>query len=191
MEEAQTAVPSSNGCFDCNICLDFATEPVVTLCGHLYCWPCIYKWLRHTSVHSGQCPVCKASLAQDSLVPLYGRGQTFNTSQNQSQIIPRRPKPHLETSTTQQSAVQNEYMSVSSPVMPSSPVIHSISGGVIGGMALAVMRNVGGEVPTFYTSPYQFVTVGRRRRQEMEVEKSLHQICVFLSVFALLCLLLF
>ena len=27
--------------FQCNICLHSAKEPVVTLCGHLYCWPCL------------------------------------------------------------------------------------------------------------------------------------------------------
>ncbi|KAJ3275115.1 hypothetical protein HDV01_001254 [Terramyces sp. JEL0728] len=28
--------------FECNICLDTASNPVVTMCGHLYCWPCFY-----------------------------------------------------------------------------------------------------------------------------------------------------
>lgn len=32
-----------SGYFECNICLEVAQEPVVTQCGHLYCWPCIYK----------------------------------------------------------------------------------------------------------------------------------------------------
>lgn len=31
--------------FTCNICLDTVNEPVVTRCGHLYCWPCLYQWL--------------------------------------------------------------------------------------------------------------------------------------------------
>lgn len=31
--------------FDCNICLESVEEPVVTRCGHLYCWSCLYKWL--------------------------------------------------------------------------------------------------------------------------------------------------
>ncbi len=25
--------------FECNICLDMASQPVITLCGHLFCWP--------------------------------------------------------------------------------------------------------------------------------------------------------
>jgi hypothetical protein len=33
----------AGGAFDCNICYDVTREPVVTLCGHLYCWPCLYR----------------------------------------------------------------------------------------------------------------------------------------------------
>jgi|TARA_B110000977_G_scaffold188631_1_gene257137 E3 ubiquitin-protein ligase RNF5 len=33
----------ANSYFECNICLELASDPVVTQCGHLYCWPCIYK----------------------------------------------------------------------------------------------------------------------------------------------------
>ncbi|KAJ4759553.1 RING/U-box superfamily protein [Rhynchospora pubera] len=204
-EHTTTASPTtpasaaSSGCFDCNICLDYAAEPVVTLCGHLYCWPCIYKWLRHTNVHTGQCPVCKAAVSQDSLVPLYGRGQSFKKQdlQNQNQPIPRRPQPHRETNVNQPNvAPQHEYVyPVSAPML--SPVIHSTAGGVLGGMALAVLpwftRNGAAHIPAnmFYTSPYQFVAVGRQRRQEIVMEKVLHQICIFLGLFALLCLLLF
>lgn len=27
--------------FVCNICLDIAKDAVVSMCGHLYCWPCL------------------------------------------------------------------------------------------------------------------------------------------------------
>lgn len=57
--------------FDCNICLDSPSEPVITFCGHLYCWPCLYRWL--SSGHD-QCPVCKAGVTRETIVPLYGRG---------------------------------------------------------------------------------------------------------------------
>lgn len=30
--------------FECNVCLDLAKDPVVTVCGHLYCWRCLYRW---------------------------------------------------------------------------------------------------------------------------------------------------
>lgn len=43
---------------------------MVTLCGHLYCWSCLYRWLNtnHT------CPVCKAGVTKENVIPLYGRG---------------------------------------------------------------------------------------------------------------------
>ncbi|XP_028807894.1 E3 ubiquitin-protein ligase RMA1H1-like [Neltuma alba] len=89
--------------FDCNICFDCVQDPVVTLCGHLYCWPCIYKWLHFHNLsnqengeeQSPQCPVCKTEVSQSSLVPLYGRGQTTKPSKGKSHhvgsMIPQRP----------------------------------------------------------------------------------------------------
>ncbi|KAL3515209.1 hypothetical protein ACH5RR_022111 [Cinchona calisaya] len=61
------------GDFECNICFDLAQNPIVTLCGHLYCWPCLYRWLQvHSFSH--ECPVCKAIIVEEKLVPIYGRG---------------------------------------------------------------------------------------------------------------------
>ena len=43
--ESEAQVDSST--FECNICYELGREPVVTLCGHLYCWPCLYKYGAH------------------------------------------------------------------------------------------------------------------------------------------------
>ncbi|KAK7367455.1 hypothetical protein VNO80_09467 [Phaseolus coccineus] len=86
---------SSNdaGDFECNICFDLAQDPVITLCGHLFCWPCLYRWLHHHS-HSQECPVCKALVQEEKLVPLYGRGKTQTDPRTKSypgMEIPHRP----------------------------------------------------------------------------------------------------
>lgn len=73
------------GNFECNICFDLAQDPIITLCGHLYCWPCLYKWL-HIHSHSQECPVCKALIQEEKLVPLYGRGK--NSTDPRSKSIP-------------------------------------------------------------------------------------------------------
>lgn len=79
------------GNFECSICLDLAQEPIVTRCGHLFCWPCIWKWLRmHSKSH--ECPICKAYIKEGKLVPLYGRGK--NSADSTSKLggnIPKRP----------------------------------------------------------------------------------------------------
>lgn len=77
--------------FCCNICLEAVVEPVATLCGHLYCWPCLFRWLE-PGMYPGEraslgviqqslasdanrrvCPVCKAPCSVPTLVPIYIR----------------------------------------------------------------------------------------------------------------------
>lgn len=83
--------------YECNICYEVATEPVVTMCGHLYCWPCLYRYgsrqllmpaayascsidlslcnvwyaCRWMQVQHAckVCPVCKAGIAEDKVRP--------------------------------------------------------------------------------------------------------------------------
>jgi E3 ubiquitin-protein ligase RNF5 len=62
--------------FECNICLDTASLPVVTLCGHLYCWPCLSSWISSTSNNSNTCPVCKSGITKESVIPIYCKGKT-------------------------------------------------------------------------------------------------------------------
>eukprot|EP00252_Welwitschia_mirabilis_P022397 TRINITY_DN6046_c0_g2_i1.p1 TRINITY_DN6046_c0_g2~~TRINITY_DN6046_c0_g2_i1.p1 ORF type:complete len:270 (-),score=44.05 TRINITY_DN6046_c0_g2_i1:256-975(-) len=82
------------GSFECNICLELAQDPIVTLCGHLFCWPCLYKWL-HVHSQSQECPVCKAIVEEDKLVPLYGRGKVGSQDPRSKSVpgvnIPNRP----------------------------------------------------------------------------------------------------
>ncbi|KAF0923819.1 hypothetical protein E2562_007682 [Oryza meyeriana var. granulata] len=57
-EEEPAERGKSVAMFECNICFEMASEPVVTSCGHLFCWPCLYQWLHVHSTHK-ECPVCK------------------------------------------------------------------------------------------------------------------------------------
>mmetsp|Transcript_7905 Transcript_7905/g.11402 ORF Transcript_7905/g.11402 Transcript_7905/m.11402 type:complete len:377 (-) Transcript_7905:577-1707(-) len=91
--------------FSCNICLDAVSEPVVTQCGHLYCWSCLYRWLEPgilpeerkgllpQSAQFGnsivdtsrrRCPVCKAECSVQTLIPLYVRNEQQNQQQTPS-----------------------------------------------------------------------------------------------------------
>ncbi|XP_026193853.1 mucin-19 [Cyclospora cayetanensis] len=55
--------------FECSICMDDVTDPVVTRCGHLFCWGCLHVWLQQ----SDECPLCKAGVSADNVIPVYGR----------------------------------------------------------------------------------------------------------------------
>ncbi|XP_017065753.1 E3 ubiquitin-protein ligase RNF185 [Drosophila eugracilis] len=77
--------------YDCNICLDTAQNAVVSMCGHLFCWPCLHRWLI-TRPNPKLCPVCKSSVDRDKVIPVYGRNNT--RQEDPRDITPPRPTGH-------------------------------------------------------------------------------------------------
>ena len=73
--------------FECNICLDMARDAVISLCGHLFCWPCLHQWLE-TRPNRKICPVCKAGISKEKVIPLYGRGNTDQVFRCRSRSLP-------------------------------------------------------------------------------------------------------
>ncbi|KAI4333201.1 hypothetical protein L6164_018038 [Bauhinia variegata] len=70
--DTKKAESSNNGSFfDCNICLDMARDPILTCCGHLFCWPCFY-WLSHSYSNARECPVCRGEVTEADIIPIYG-----------------------------------------------------------------------------------------------------------------------
>ncbi|CAD6206849.1 hypothetical protein G9C98_004660 [Cotesia typhae] len=74
--------------FECNICLDTAKDAVVSMCGHLFCWPCLHQWLE-TRPTRQVCPVCKAAISKEKVIPLYGRGASKQEDPRNN--VPPRP----------------------------------------------------------------------------------------------------
>ncbi|KAM7498135.1 hypothetical protein LguiA_022549 [Lonicera macranthoides] len=214
------------GGFDCNICLDLVHDPVVTLCGHLYCWPCIYKWIHFQTVSSDnldkqppQCPVCKDEVSQETLVPLYGRGQTKPSkgkAPHLGLVIPRRPpsprcgfntllmSPTTAGPRPAQQLHHRDYPHEPQPYSPSrggydSMPLLNLGGtvaptvGMFGEMVYA--RIFGNNETTLYTYPNTYDLAGinspRVRRHVLEADKSLSRVCFFLCCSIILCLLLF
>ncbi|KAJ6402076.1 hypothetical protein OIU84_014199 [Salix udensis] len=166
---------SFSGCFDCNICFDYAHEPVVTLCGHLYCWPCIYKWLhvQSTSLASDehpQCPVCKADISHTTMVPLYGRGQGSDEAEGKTPY--RASGFHIVILTRATTTIRNPYGSFEEA--PPSPLLNlgdpMMQEPVVGVLREMIYARVFGAFPNTYHSMGS--TNPRMRRHEMLADKS-------------------
>ncbi|XP_064115873.1 LOW QUALITY PROTEIN: E3 ubiquitin-protein ligase RNF185-like [Macrobrachium nipponense] len=80
---------TDNSNFECNICLDTAKDAVISMCGHLFCWPCLHQWLE-TRPNNQTCPVCKAAISREKVIPLYGRG-SGNQQDPRDKLPPRPP----------------------------------------------------------------------------------------------------
>lgn len=214
---------SRSGGFDCNICLESVQDPVVTLCGHLYCWPCIYKWLNYQSVLTDdedqkqqQCPVCKAEVSSDTIIPLYGRSQSARSSDSKAPhlgvVIPRRPLPRvcevdsprtlgstMSPRRTPQPYQHNNpqyaprYYSRAAALPSQSGTTTTAYDAMFGEMVYA--RIFGNSITNSYTYPNTYslaeISSPRIRSQIKKIDKSLNRICFFLLLCTMLCLLLF
>ncbi|XP_074311082.1 E3 ubiquitin-protein ligase RMA3-like [Silene latifolia] len=212
---------SSESSFSCSICFDTAQDPVVTLCGHLYCWACIFKWLHiQTSStepgHHQACPVCKASISQASLIPLYCNGPSRPESNIRNpplDVIPPRPTScgvrisnHLPPNLFQpQSPAFHHQQYFSDPngsyaAITSSNLVSTTMAGIInptiGLLGELVNPRMAGNpsmftfpIPTSYAVVWQ--NNARTRRHEMQLDKSLNRVSIFLFCGLILCLLLF
>lgn len=84
-----TEEKNENPNYECNICLDVARDAVISLCGHLFCWPCLHRWLE-TRPTRPMCPVCKAGISKDNVIPIYGRDNHNQTDPREK--LPPRPQ---------------------------------------------------------------------------------------------------
>ncbi|WMV60281.1 hypothetical protein MTR67_053666 [Solanum verrucosum] len=195
---------NSPGGFECNICLDVVHDPVVTLCGHLYCWPCIYKWIHFKTISSENidnqqpnCPVCKAEVSQKTLIPLYARSQATKTSENKALnfgiVIPQRPpsprcRSHGLIGTTDSIPSQQLHHrnhSLQSPIYQPYMTEPMLSPGGMSIGEIVYARMFGNSSTTnLYTYPSS-------THQLSHADRSLSRVCFFLCCCLVTCLLLF
>lgn len=64
----------SNDQWTCPICFDKLQSPVVTYCGHVFCYDCIDRWLQK----SDKCPICTKHVDRNDLIVVPGHGETRN-----------------------------------------------------------------------------------------------------------------
>ncbi|XP_010525264.1 PREDICTED: uncharacterized protein LOC104803085, partial [Tarenaya hassleriana] len=92
--EKTTAVAGTY--FDCNICLERAADPILTCCGHLFCWSCFYQ-LPCSYLNVKECPVCDGEVTDDEVTPIYGNGDDCDGNKPKSEpedcgiLVPPRP----------------------------------------------------------------------------------------------------
>lgn len=130
-QDGASMTGSSDSRFSCNICFDEVTDPVVTRCGHLYCWSCLFQWLepgmtreereslglgsfRHggRNVSRRVCPVSKMECPLAAVVPLYIRSS--------SPVRSSHPKPNKAA--THSSEMDNESENYASSNAPESGI---------------------------------------------------------------------
>lgn len=165
--------------FICNICLEGVKdrEPVVTQCGHLYCWPCLYRWI-NTRNSESTCPICKAGVTQENVIPIFIRGSSTDprrSSTSCSDQIPNRPQGHRPALPDLSSA------------LPTGATYNAQIGGI------SISAGIGFFPSLFGLQFQQFTqTLPQQVNQQDELQKAyLSRILLGIGVTVIVCLLFF
>jgi len=51
----------------CPICLETPLAAKITKCGHIFCWPCILRYLSYSAHYWRRCPICLDAVGADDL----------------------------------------------------------------------------------------------------------------------------
>ncbi|KZV92684.1 hypothetical protein EXIGLDRAFT_768794 [Exidia glandulosa HHB12029] len=128
--------------WDCGICLEPASDPCVTRCGHLFCERDLRMWFRSKPADP-RCPVCKTLCSPErDVVPIFGRGAQSQQQQQQMLAAPqfgaRRRRP-FASRTPSMEAIPAGGTESDSTAEPPSLTASSLSTPVPSGFATPAM----------------------------------------------------
>lgn len=113
--DASEVGSGSGGFYDCNLCLEMARDPILTCCGHLFCWACFYQ-LPYVDSDAKECPACRGEVTDGSIIPLYGNGSDDSSRQTELQEtglkVPPRPRARRVESIRQRFVGRGEASSI-------------------------------------------------------------------------------
>eukprot|EP01114_Cavostelium_apophysatum_P013091 TRINITY_DN3094_c0_g1_i2.p1 TRINITY_DN3094_c0_g1~~TRINITY_DN3094_c0_g1_i2.p1 ORF type:complete len:194 (-),score=10.67 TRINITY_DN3094_c0_g1_i2:58-639(-) len=167
--------------FDCNICLEPASDPVISMCGHLFCWPCILQWIQ--SPGDRPCPVCKSVISKEKLIPLYGRGKEQKDPRANSVPRPQGQYARAE-SQPQQPFFQTPFGAHNNAFYGGPDTNFSFS------MGFGLFPSIFGL--QFMQFPFQQPQPGGQRMTQEQIDnQQLSRTFLMVGIFVLLCLILF
>nr|XP_043621296.1 E3 ubiquitin-protein ligase RMA1H1-like [Erigeron canadensis] len=212
--ESKDGIPGS---FECNICLDTVQDPVVTFCGHLYCWHCIYRWIQRQETspenQNTWCPVCKEEITEKTMVPLYGPNLVASNYGIEEKVprggllIPPRPttprnRQRLGTSVRDgyqrlaptplavlPAGGRSDHMNIDSVVVH-SPIIGMVGEMICGKILGDLDSPLFGTPPNSYNNNLAAGGMGARRRTS-QADRSLSRIFCLLFCCTIFCLVMF
>ncbi|CAM8948995.1 unnamed protein product [Rhodiola kirilowii] len=136
--DVQVKKNSGEGFFDCNVCLGKARDPILTCCGHLYCWRCFYV-LPDVALNTKECPACKGEVSDAGITPIYGSSdKTIKTDVDKSGvIIPPRPRANRIESLRQQRITRGSHSLRIEEVLRSLHSISTLNGSISSALSSA------------------------------------------------------
>ena len=75
---------------NCLLCHSEVIQPVITPCGHIYCWSCLREKL------PCPCPFCGKEIWKETLVSLYTENGSTAFENERNEFEERRPEQHYE-----------------------------------------------------------------------------------------------